>query len=214
MRLAGEELIAHGKADAGHAILARAVTWYQTLPSREMERLRHSLALTLLSAGRLDESIALLELLDQETPDQVFILGALGVAKALQGDRKEAERISAQLEGMDLPYSFGSISAWQAQIAASLGNMDQTFNIVTKINKSTEIRDLCHFSLNSLFDAEFLFDFTDNTMCKIKNFFASGIAMVYQYQGLIFMNTGITKTFSLKTTLLDKPTCRNFISIF
>jgi hypothetical protein len=81
--------------------------------------------LTLLSAGRADESIALLELLDQEDPNRFFILGPLGVAKALQGDREYAERISEQLEGIKVPYSFGGTSFWQAQIAATLGNKDQ-----------------------------------------------------------------------------------------
>jgi tetratricopeptide (TPR) repeat protein len=124
-RATGEELIAHGKADAGRETLAQAVTWYQTLPAGEKERLHFSLALTLLSAGRVDEAIALLELLDQEDPNRFFVLGALGVANALQGDRANAERISAQLDGTREPYSFGGTSFWQAQIAAALGNKDQ-----------------------------------------------------------------------------------------
>ena len=125
LRGIGEELIAHGKADAGREMLAQAITWYQNLPSGEKERLRLSQALTLLSAGRVDESIALLALLNQEDPNRFFILGPLGVAKALQGDRAYAERISAQLEGTKVPYSFGGTSFWQAQIAATLGNKDQ-----------------------------------------------------------------------------------------
>jgi tetratricopeptide (TPR) repeat protein/TolB-like protein len=124
-RATGEELIAHGKVDAGRETLAQAVTWYQTRLVGEKERLRFNLALTLLSAGRVDETIALLELLDQEDPNRFFILGALGVANALQGDRANAERISVQLEGTREPYSFGGTSFWQAQIAAALGNKDQ-----------------------------------------------------------------------------------------
>ena len=125
LRTTGEELAAHGNADAGRETLAQAISWYQTLPPGEKERLRFSLALTLLSAGRVDEAIALLELLDQEDPNRFFVLGALGVAKALQGDRANAERISVQLEGTKVPYSFGGTSLWQAQIAAALGNKDQ-----------------------------------------------------------------------------------------
>ncbi len=125
LRATGAELIAHGKADAGLETLAQAVTWYQTLPSGEKERLRFSLALTLLSANRVDEAIELLELLEQEDPNRFFVLGALGVAKALQGDRANAERISAQLEVTKVPYSFGGTSLWQAQIAATMGNKDQ-----------------------------------------------------------------------------------------
>ena len=145
MRMTGEELIAHGKVDAGQAILAKAVTWYQTLPPKEMERLRYSLALTLISAGRQGEAIPLLEILDQETPNQIFILGALGVAKALQGDRMEAEHISVELERMNLPYSFGSISAWQAQIAALQGNKDQAMIFLRRAaSQGTRLDDWIH----------------------------------------------------------------------
>ena len=125
LRATGAELIAHGEADAGLETLAQAVTWYQTQPSGEKERLRFSLALTLLSANRVDEAIELLELLEQEDPNRSFVLGALGVARALQGDRANAERISAQLEVTKVPYSFGRASLWQAQIAATMGNRDQ-----------------------------------------------------------------------------------------
>jgi tetratricopeptide (TPR) repeat protein len=125
MRGIGEELIAHGKADAGRETLAQAISWYQTLPTEEKDRLRFSLALTMLSAGRVDEAIALLEQAEQEDPGRFFVLGALGVARALQGDHADAERISAQLEQTDVPRSFGGISIWQAQIAALLGNKDQ-----------------------------------------------------------------------------------------
>ena len=125
LRATGAELIAHGEADAGLETLAQAVTWYQTQPSGEKERLRFSLALTLLSANRVDEAIELLELLEQEDPNRSFVLGALGVARALQGDRANAERISAQLEVTKVPYSFGRTSLWQAHIAATMGNKDQ-----------------------------------------------------------------------------------------
>ena len=145
LRATGEELIAHGKADAGRETLAQAITWYQTLPSGEMERLRTSLALTLLSAGRVDETIALLELLDQEGPNRLFILGALGVAKALQGDRANAERISAQLEATKVPYSFGGTSLWQARIAAALGNKDQAIDFLQRaFSEGTSMGDWIH----------------------------------------------------------------------
>jgi tetratricopeptide (TPR) repeat protein len=145
LRDTGAELIAHGKANAGRETLAQAITWYQTLPSGEKERLRFSLALTLLSAGRVAETIALLELLDQEDPNRFFVLGALGVAKALQGDRANAERISAQLEGTKVPYSFGGTSFWQAQIAAALGNKDQAMVFLRRaLSEGTWLGDWIH----------------------------------------------------------------------
>jgi TolB-like protein len=144
-RVTGEELIAHGKADAGRETLAQAVSWYQTRPAGEKERLRFSLALTLLSAGRVDETIELLELLDHEDPNRFFVLGALGVAKALHGDRASAERISAQLEGTRVPYSFGGTSFWQAQIAVALGNKDQAMAFLQRaFSEGTSMGDWIH----------------------------------------------------------------------
>ncbi len=145
LRVTGEELIAHAQADAGREALARAVTWYQNLPVGEKEGLRFSMALALLSAGRLDESIETLELLDQEEPNRFFVLGAIGVAKALQGDRANAERISAQLEGTKVPYSFGGASLWQAQIAAALGNKDQAMVFLQRaFSEGIRMRDWIH----------------------------------------------------------------------
>jgi len=125
LRVTGEELIAHGKAEAGREILAQAINWYQNLPAEEKETRRYSLAITLLSAGRVEDAIALFEALQHEDPDRLIVLGPLGLARALQGDRGNAERISAQLEGTKVPYSFGGAAFWQAQIAAALGNKDQ-----------------------------------------------------------------------------------------
>ena len=125
LRGLGEELIAHSAPEAGHQVLARAIAWYQTRPPKEKESLRHGLAITLLTAGRLDEAVVLLELLQQEDPNRLVTLGALGLAKALQGNRADAVRISAQLEDMNVPYSFGRTSVWQAEIAAALGDKDQ-----------------------------------------------------------------------------------------
>ena len=76
LRVTGEELIAHGYADAGRETLARAINWYQNLPPEERETRSYSLAVTLLTAGRVDEAVALLELLDQEEPEPVFSFSA------------------------------------------------------------------------------------------------------------------------------------------
>jgi tetratricopeptide (TPR) repeat protein len=132
LRTIGEELIAHGYADAGRETLARAINWYQNLPPEEKELRSDRLAITLLSAGRADEAIVLLEPLQQRYPERFFLLGALGVARALQGDRTDAERISAKLEGIDVPYTFGNASVWQARIAAALGNKDQAMDFLQR----------------------------------------------------------------------------------
>lgn len=145
LRTIGEELIAHGKAEAGREILAQAINWYQNRPAEEKEARRYGLASTLLSAGRVDEAIALLELPGQKDPDRIFGLGALGVAKGLRGDRADAEIISAQLGEINSPYLFGSISLWQAQIAASLGNKEQAMAILRQsISEGTGMGDWIH----------------------------------------------------------------------
>jgi tetratricopeptide (TPR) repeat protein len=132
LRATGEELIAHGYNDAGREILARAILWYQNLQPDEKETRSDGLAITLLSAGRVDEAVFLLEPLQQKFPKRISLLGALGVAKALQGDRADAERISTQLEGIDVPYTFGSVSVWQARIAAALGDGDQAMDFLQR----------------------------------------------------------------------------------
>jgi len=145
LRLTGEELIAHGEADAGRETLARAITWYQNLPPEEMEALSESLAFALLSAGRVEDAIPLLELLRQKYPNRYYILGALGVARALQGDREDAERIGTQLEDLNVPYSFGNTSVWQARIAAALGNKDQALVFLRRaLSEGTSMDDWIH----------------------------------------------------------------------
>ena len=145
LRATGEELIAHGYSGAGHETLARSINWYQNLPPEEKELRSDSLATTLLSAGRVDEAIVLLEPLQQKHPERFFLLGALGVARALQGDRTDAERISAELEEIDVPYTFGSASVWQARIAAALGNKDQSlFFLKRAFSRGTGMDEWIH----------------------------------------------------------------------
>jgi tetratricopeptide (TPR) repeat protein len=145
LRATGEELITHDKPDAGYEILARAITWYQNLPPKEKEALNESLAITLLSAGRVEDAIVLLELLQQKDPNRFSTLGALGLAKALQGNRADAERISEQLGNINVPYSFGNTSVWQAKIAAALGNKDQAMVFLRRaFSQGTGMDDWIH----------------------------------------------------------------------
>jgi tetratricopeptide (TPR) repeat protein len=145
LRLTGEELIAHGEAEAGRDTLARAISWYENRPPEEIQSRSESLAMTLLSAGRVDEAIVLLEPLHQKSPKWIPVLGALAVARAMQGNRADAERISAQLEGVKVPYFFGFTSLWQARIAAALGNKDQAMVFLRRaFSEGTNMGDWIH----------------------------------------------------------------------
>ena len=63
----------------------------------------------------------------------------------LEGDREDAERISAQLERINVPYSFGNRSVWQARIAAALGNRDQAMVFLRRaFSEGTSMDDWIH----------------------------------------------------------------------
>ncbi len=56
--------------------------------------------------------------------------GQLGTLAARQGNRAEAERISAMLEALERPYLFGEHTYWRARIAALLGEREEAFALL------------------------------------------------------------------------------------
>jgi DNA-binding SARP family transcriptional activator/TolB-like protein len=111
MLIAGDELRAHGRADAAAGLYGRAVRWFQTQPDKS------GLADALDASGKAAQA----ESIWVTMPDDIHAIGALGVAAARRGDRQAAERYSATLSAIDRPYLFGRHTYERARIAAQLG---------------------------------------------------------------------------------------------
>ncbi len=58
--------------------------------------------------------------------------GEAGVLAAKMGEPEEAERHLRWLEELELPYSFGGTTIWQAQIAAQLGEKEQAVEFLRR----------------------------------------------------------------------------------
>ncbi len=131
LRLVGFELEAHGHSEQAQETLARAIGWYQALPSAEKNAERYSLADALMANGQVDPASVILESLVQEQAEvvnplaKIFHLGALGVARAKQGRHEAARGIATELEKMSTAYAYGTTFLWQAKIAANLGDHEQ-----------------------------------------------------------------------------------------
>lgn len=125
MRIAAEELRAHGHADAALSILDRAIQWYRARPPEEAHKLREGLASTLYDAHRWEEARTLYETLARESPEDMDLQGTLGLLAARQGDREKAIKISEWLLNLKKPYLLGGPTYTRACIAAVLGERDQ-----------------------------------------------------------------------------------------
>ncbi len=124
MRLASEELRAHGHEAEAMELLERAIRWYQSRPAEELNNFRHAYALTLYNARRWAEAKVIYEELAKESPTafgpQVF----LGLIAARQGDRETALNISDRLRDLKTPNFSGSNTYNRACIAAILGDKE------------------------------------------------------------------------------------------
>jgi DNA-binding SARP family transcriptional activator/TolB-like protein len=130
MRLAGQELIAHGQSAAGAALLDRSVAWYESRPAADRERLRFGHAVSLYVAGAWDESRALLLELETEYPNSIGVHAYLGALAARRGDRDEAERISEWLLRPGVKYLRGEHTYARARIAALLGEREHAVSLL------------------------------------------------------------------------------------
>src|SRR5436190_10239371 len=53
-----------------------------------------------------------------------------------------------------------------------------------------------------------------NVFRNIQDFLSCSMTIIDQNQSLIFMDSGITKTFSFEASLLNQPACRHFYCSF
>jgi tetratricopeptide (TPR) repeat protein len=130
MRGAAAELRAHGNAEAAARTLEKAIAWYRSRPEQEQPRHRNALARTLYNAERWAEACTLLAELAAEQPGSINVLGQLGVIAARQGERAEADRISAMLAASAQPLSRGTHTLWRARIAAQLDQHEQAVHLL------------------------------------------------------------------------------------
>jgi len=132
MRVAAEELRAHGYSQEASQVLSRALDWYNNRPPSEArsESVRYGVARVHYQAERWGEAERLLEALAAENPDSVSFLGYLGALAARQGDREKAVRISEKLAETDVRYLLGLNTYWRASIQALLGERERAVNLL------------------------------------------------------------------------------------
>jgi tetratricopeptide (TPR) repeat protein len=134
------ELRAHGHAEAAQQLFTRSLEAYLALPPEEQARRVVWVAMAYNRAGRWAEAEQLLRTYAAERPDNLAewptiswmleVHGQIGTLAARQGNRAEAERISARLEALERPYLFGEHTYWRARIAAQLGERDQALTLL------------------------------------------------------------------------------------
>lgn len=156
MRTAGEELRAHGYADAAMTSFDQAIQWYRSRPAEEMHSLRYPYGLTLYDAGRWEEAKTIFEELAKKLPDNIEYQRYVGCIAARQGDREKALKVSEWLKNLKQPYLFGKHTYYRACIAAILGEKEQA---VTLLKESFLQGFGYSIDLHRDFDFESLWDY-------------------------------------------------------
>ena len=134
MRIAGEELRAHGDEDAAMTFLNQAIQWYRSRPAEELDSLfRYGYGLTLYDARRWEEAESVFEELAKEAPDNIWYQRYVGCIAARQGDREKALKVSEWLKNLKQPYLRGEHTYYRACIAAILGDKDQAVTLLKEI---------------------------------------------------------------------------------
>lgn len=134
MAIAARELAAHGHAREAQRFYERSVAWYEAhTPGAPDAAHRAAHARVLRHAGRPADALPLLSALAAEAPDDLYVLGELGVTLARLGDRPGAERIAARLAAYAPPTgragpinrAWGAHAYAAAAIHAQLGEPDR-----------------------------------------------------------------------------------------
>jgi serine/threonine protein kinase/tetratricopeptide (TPR) repeat protein len=130
LRIVAEELRAHGHPEPSAALAERVLEWYRTQPPSDNPRHRMELARVLQLTGRWDDSRAILDQLAAQRPDDLRVLGMLGVVSAHLGDRARARRCADSIDIPDDDASHGYASLLQARIAAKLGDHENAIRLI------------------------------------------------------------------------------------
>lgn len=143
MLLAGEEFQIHGYDAAADEMYEQSLSWLeQRAKSEELtDDMKFTLAWDLLNMQNWEEAESAFRDLMESKPDIASLdgfggvegphfTGVLGVIAAGKGDREEALRIYERLKNWDKPYGFGMHTAWQAKIAAHLGEKERAVSLL------------------------------------------------------------------------------------
>jgi tetratricopeptide (TPR) repeat protein len=125
--MAGEELRAHGHPDAADRVFERGLAYLDTLPVQERASPRYLMLrfFLLFDLERNEEAwVVIQELLEQDPSSPTYLAFRGGTAAAL-GQREEALRIEALLEGMG-----ASTLYLRACIAAELGERERAMALL------------------------------------------------------------------------------------
>jgi len=131
---AGQELRAHGHADAARAVFQRAIEWLEERPGEGAEGLSHQewLAFMLYHAERWEEAHAIHVVLAVEQSQSPEWLSWVGRSAARMGDTAEAREIGARLAEMRSMESDPEDLFRRASLAAVLGDADEAMRLLRR----------------------------------------------------------------------------------
>jgi DNA-binding SARP family transcriptional activator/tetratricopeptide (TPR) repeat protein len=152
MRMAGNELEAHGHPEAARRLFERSVAWYEAgtdgPPSRGHADglpppLRYGYGVALTAAGRLEEAERVFAGLVAEAPENLDYLGRLGALAARRGDRTTALRADSALAGFrrlqgragPINHPWGQHHYDRAIIAAWLGEPERAVGLLRQAHR-------------------------------------------------------------------------------
>ncbi|HEX6134756.1 MAG TPA: BTAD domain-containing putative transcriptional regulator [Longimicrobiales bacterium] len=141
---AGLELKAHGAADAGAALLERAVEWYRAEGGAHASS-RRLLGRALYFADRLDEAHEILDGLARTSGSSVQPIGEhhaqlrahldygfLAVIASRRDDAPELKRWCGRLEALDGPFLYGAQWFWLAAVAALRDDRERAIRLLRR----------------------------------------------------------------------------------
>ena len=125
--LAALELRAHGHFEPAERAFQRALDGYASL---RPDQSRGNRGQTFYYSGRWADADTLFASLLSNSPDNIGYMGLRGASLARLGRREEALELSARLGRVTGPNLRGIQSAWQAIIAATLGDRDDAVRLM------------------------------------------------------------------------------------
>jgi tetratricopeptide (TPR) repeat protein len=146
MAVTAYELRAHGHKRESEEMAGRAMEWFESHPSEgdaNVANRLHVLQLLFCRDRWRDAQQLALELAGA-APQNMRVIGSLGVVAAHLGDADEAWRISQELPRNDDPLWPASKSYWQAAIAAHLGQKDRAVSLLRDMYSQGAMHDVSY----------------------------------------------------------------------